>query len=110
MTESAWMLHAAAALMSVAGFAWLALAMDVHWRQVHGDRARAGAVKPVLRVLGMAGLAASALLCALADRPSMAVLVWLMLLAGSAPLVALTLAWRPRLLRVLSPSRLMAGY
>jgi hypothetical protein len=39
----------------------------------------------------------------MADRASMAVLVWLMLLAGTAPLIAFTLAWRPQLLRLLWP-------
>jgi len=45
----------------------------------------------------------SALLCFQADRPSMAILVWLMLLAGSAPVIAVMLAYKPRLLRVLWP-------
>jgi len=51
----------------------------------------------------MAGLAASAALCFIADRPSMAVLVWVMLLAGAAVFVALTLARWPRRLRLLWP-------
>jgi hypothetical protein len=88
---------------ALAGFAWLALAMEVHWEQVLGSPAPLGVSRTVLRALGVGGLAASAVLCFLADRPSMAVLVWLMLLAAAALLTALTLAWRPRLLRVLCP-------
>jgi len=38
----------------------------------------------------------------MADRPSMAALVWIMLMAGSAVAVALTLSWRPRWLRALA--------
>ncbi|HEY9101594.1 DUF3325 family protein [Chitinimonas sp.] len=46
----------------------------------------------------MTSLLISALLCFQADRPSMAILVWLMLLAGSAPVIAVMLAYKPRLL------------
>ena len=103
MAEPVWMMLTLAAVASVAGYSWLALAMDAHWQQVHGSAAPVPAHKTALRMLGVAGLVASAVLCFLADRPSMAVLVWLMLLAGAAPLVAMTLAWRPTLLRVLWP-------
>ncbi|WP_259371794.1 DUF3325 family protein [Rubrivivax gelatinosus] len=47
----------------------------------------------------MASLAA----CLRADPPSMAVLVWLMLLAAAALAVAFALAWRPALLRLAWP-------
>lgn len=97
------MLHVGAAVGAVIGFAWLALAMESHWHQVHGGTEPGPTVRITLRVLGVAGLLASAVLCFIADRPSMAVLVWLMLLAGSAPMIALVLAWRPRLLRVVWP-------
>lgn len=103
MAEPIWIYQAGAAVTSVAGFAWLSLAMDTHWQQVHGGTTPARTVRTALRALGVTGLLASALLCFAADRPSMAVLVWLMLLAGSAPLIALTLAFRPRLLRVVWP-------
>ncbi|MOA05525.1 hypothetical protein D3C78_1251270 [compost metagenome] len=103
MPEQTWMLLTGAAMATVIGFAWLALAMNGHWHRVHGGKSPAPAVRISLRALGIAGLLASAVLCCIADHPSMAVLVWLMLLAGSVPLVALILAWRPRLLRVLWP-------
>jgi hypothetical protein len=56
-----------------------------------------------LRTLGGLGLLSSLGLCLLADHASMAVLVWVMLLAGGALLIALTLAWKPEALRVLWP-------
>ncbi|MDQ8022014.1 MAG: DUF3325 domain-containing protein [Moraxellaceae bacterium] len=103
MPELAWMLPCIAVLTTLLAFAWLALAMDAHWRQVHGGAVLTPGVRVTLRVLGGAGLIASAVLCFIADRPSMAVLVWLMQLAGAVPLVGLALAWRPRLLRAAWP-------
>jgi Protein of unknown function (DUF3325) len=103
MVEATSMMLLLAALAAFVGFAWLALAMKVHWRQVLGGDGPAAGARKALRALGAAALVASALLCFAADRPSTAVLVWVMLLVGAAPLVALTLAWRPRLLRPLWP-------
>jgi hypothetical protein len=103
MTEPTSIALVGAAALAVAGFAWLALAMDAHWAQVHGGDAPVRAVRRLLRVLGISGLLASAVLCLQADHPTMAVLVWVMLLAAAALLVALTLTWRPRLLRTVWP-------
>ena len=80
------------------GLAWLALAMDVHWQQVRGSGAPAPGTARLLRILGGLALAASFVLCFVADHASMAPLVWVMALAGSALIVAFTLAWKPRLL------------
>jgi hypothetical protein len=99
MVESAML--AGAALAAVLGFAWLALAMDTHWQQVHGQAAAPTLSRRLLRVLGSLLLAASLMLCLQADHASMAVLVWAMLLAGSAVLIAFVLAWQPRWLRLL---------
>lgn len=101
MVESASWILAGAALASVVGFAWLALAMDTHWQQVHGQAAKPALSRRLLRVFGALLLAASLALCLLADHASMAVLVWVMLLAGAAVLIAFVLAWRPRWLRPL---------
>ncbi len=101
MGETVWL--TLAVVFVVAGLAWLALAMPVHWRQVQGTAGPGDKERIILRVLGTAGLVVSAGLCLLADRPSMAVLVWVMLLAGAAPLIGLTLAWRPHWLRILWP-------
>jgi hypothetical protein len=81
---------------AVIGFAWLAVAMDVHWRQVRGTHAPARTTQLTLRVLGSTGLACSLALCLSADHPSIAALVWVMSLAAAAQLIAYTLAWRPR--------------
>jgi hypothetical protein len=83
---------------STAGMAWLALAMETHWRQVRGATLPGRGTVLALRVLGGAALALSLYLCARTDHISMASLVWVMALAPAALLVAFTLAWRPRLL------------
>jgi hypothetical protein len=98
-----WMLLAGAAMATLIGFGWLALGMDVHWAQVHG--ARPPAARHRLRLLGAAALALSLALCLAADHPSMAVLVWFMLLAGSAVAIAMTLSAQPQWLRWLWPGR-----
>lgn len=97
------MLLWAAFVVSFAGFAWLALAMDVHWRQVHGKGQTPGR-RRALRTAGACVLAVSLALCLLADPASMAVLEWAMLLAAAAVVVALALHLRPRALRWLCPS------
>lgn len=107
-SNSAALLLAGAALLSVWGFAGLALAMDAHWQQVFGpargaEQAPSTAMRRLLRTLGSLLLLASLGLCLRADHPSMAVLVWLMLLAGGALLLAMVLAWRPHWLRLLWP-------
>lgn len=90
-----------AAILCVSGMAWLALAMDVHWKQVHSGAPSAQTVK-ALRVVGSISLFVSLVCCLLVDHATMASLVWVMLLAGAALTVAFTLSWRPRLLRVFS--------
>lgn len=105
MLDANWALLAGAALVNLTGFAWLALAMSAHWQQVHASAAPSTRTRHLLRLLGSGSLVAGAVLCFLADRPSMAVLVWLMLLVATAPMVAMILAWRPRLLRALWPWR-----
>lgn len=103
MSEFAWMFLTLAGVAAVSGFAWLALAMDAHWEQVHGGVAPPREARLALRLLGICGLLVSAVLCFLADRPSMATLVWVMLLSGAALSIALTLTWRPGLLRAWWP-------
>ncbi len=101
MSEAVWLLIAVA--LSLAGMAWLALAMDAHWGQVmHRPADAATGTRRVLRALGTLALPLSLLACLMADRPSMAVLVWVMLLAGNATAVALLLSWRPGWLRPLA--------
>jgi hypothetical protein len=85
-----------ALLCCVIGFAWLALALEPHWRQVRSDEPLPKPMVPVLRALGSLALFASLVLCSLADHPSMMALVWPMALAVAALLVAFIFAWRPR--------------
>lgn len=100
MSEAAW--HAVAISLSVTGMAWLALAMEVHWGQVMHRPAEAAALaRRMLRGLGATALLLSLAACLVADRPSMAVLSWVMLLAGSAAAVAMLLSHRPRWLALL---------
>lgn len=96
-------LQLAAAAAAILGFGWLALAMDTHWEQAHGDRPQPALAVRVMRVMGTVALAASLALCLSADHASMAVLVWLMLLAAAVLTVAMTLSWRPQWLRYLWP-------
>jgi hypothetical protein len=99
------LLTVAAALAAILGYAWLALAMKAHWRQVQRRDGPSDASRRVLRILGSLALLSSGAICFAANRPSMAVLVWIMLLAAAAPLIALALAWRPAALRWLWPAR-----
>ena len=92
------MLLFAAVVCNVAGFAWLAAAMDVHWQQVRETQRLSAGMVVLLRVLGACALVLSLLLCLMADHITMAPLVWVMSLAAAALIVAFTLAWRPRLL------------
>lgn len=103
MSEAAWLVAAAA--LALAGMGWLALARDVHWGQVmHRPAEAAAGTRRVLRWLGAFALPLSLLACLMADRPSMAALVWVMLLAASGVTVALVLAKRPQALRALWPA------
>lgn len=90
----------AAGIFCFLGMAWLALAMEAHWKQVRKDRLSLSRTR-VLRSLGGAALFAALLSCLAADHASMASLVWIMLLAVSSLGVAFTLSWHPRLLSVL---------
>ena len=95
MVEALWLI--VATVLSVGGMAGLALAMEAHWGQVmRRPASEAVGARWLLRALGAVALLLALLACLRADRPSMAALVWVMLLAGAALAVALTLAWRPR--------------
>ncbi|HEX4856731.1 MAG TPA: DUF3325 domain-containing protein [Limnobacter sp.] len=93
-----------ASLFSMLGMAWLALSMDMHWAQVKQlplNESRPPRV--LLKTLGFSALFISLLLCLEADRPSIAVLVWIMLLAGAAFSVACLLARAPHVLKACWP-------
>jgi len=87
----------AAFVTATTGMGWLALAMDAHWNQVcTAPRSRRTIL--VLRALGSASLLGSLVLCLMADTATMAVLVWMMLLAVSAATITFVLGTRPRFL------------
>lgn len=99
-----WIALILASISSLTAFAWFALAMNNHWQQVMETTSSPDIhVRKILRILGCLGLLISAVFCSLADRPSMAFLVWIMLLAAAAPSIGMLLAWRPRLLRIVWP-------
>lgn len=81
--------------------AWLALSQDVHWQQAVGGKPGSdnSLRASVYRLLGGSGLGISLLFTLLADHPTMAALVWFMLSAASAFLVAMLFTWRARWLR-----------
>jgi len=93
---------AAALLAAGTGMGWLALAMDVHWEQACGDAPHSPARAQGLRIAGALSLGVSLGLCLAVDHPSMAALVWVMILAAATLVVAFTLTWRPRWLAVLA--------
>lgn len=85
----------AAYLCSVAGWGWVALAMERHWRQLRGAQILPAGTALAMRTLGIFAMLASLGLCLRADRPSMAALVWVMTLAAAVLTVTFTLSWRP---------------
>lgn len=102
MPESIWLCMAA--LAALLGMSWLALSLDIHWRQVSAEKniRRMETPGPSLRLAGAVSLAASLTFCLIADHASMAVLVWIMLIAASAAAVSMTLTWQPLCLRLLT--------
>lgn len=98
MTSALWLILAC--LLMLVGMIWLALAKPVHWQQVLGKGGSSDQhPAPALRRAGIISLVLSALACLAADHASMAVLVWIMLLALATFIVAMLLAWRPHWLR-----------
>jgi hypothetical protein len=97
-----WLLLLAALLSNIIGLAWLALAMDAHWRQAVGNELPSAQRVLVLRAAGTAALVLSLWLCLQVDHASMAALVWVMSLAAAALTVAFTMTWRPHWLAPLA--------
>lgn len=98
--DAVWLLLAATS--AVAGMGWLALAMPMHAVQVLGHPL-AATQRRTLRGAGAAAQLGAFASCLVTDHVSMAVLVWVMLLAAAAVVVAFVLAGAPRGLRALVP-------
>lgn len=97
---SLWLLAAAAC--AFVGMGWLALSMTVHALPAWGGLPSEVQLARLRWLGGVAVLLALAC-CLGSDHASMAVLVWVMLLAVSAVATALVLASDPRRLRRLAP-------
>lgn len=91
-----------AVLLNIAGLAWLALAMDAHWKQVLGGGKPTPGSRRLLRIAAVIALLMSFILCNLPDHATIAALVWVMALTAGALTVAFTLTWRPAWLRPFS--------
>lgn len=96
------LLLAAASLAGYIGFACLALAMPRHWIEVSGRKTAPH--RRWLRPCGFALLGIAYALCVHRDGASFGSVLGMILLSAAAGAVALTLAWRPRLLSLLTLS------
>lgn len=101
MTEAMWLI--AAVISALVSMGWLALSYQSHWQQVFPESASKPGLKR-LKTAGWAGLLVSAVCSLAADHPSMAVLVWVMLLALAAMSIAMILSRRPTVLRFICPA------
>lgn len=85
----------AAGMLALWGMFWLALSNPAHWSQLMRRDPPRGLLHPRgLRVLAGACLSLSLMACLRADLPSIAILVWCMLLTFTAWLVSMLLAWQ----------------
>jgi hypothetical protein len=89
----------AAGLASYVAFACLALTMPRHWAEANGQAAAFVPQRTWLRPCGFALLGLSYALCWYRDGTSFGSVLWVLLISAAAVAVALTLAWRPRLLQ-----------
>jgi hypothetical protein len=92
-------LLALAAAACYVGFACLALSQDRHWQSVMAGLKPKRWLVIRLRTAGGFALAASLALTLLRDGPSFGSLLWVLLLAVDATVVAFTLTWRAGWLR-----------
>lgn len=93
----------AAIFATMLGMASLSLSLPNHWRQVTGIETSlpSPSEQRGLRIFGYLSLVLSLVLCLAVDHPTMAVLVWVMLLALAAKGVASILTWRQHWLKPL---------
>lgn len=86
----------AAIFTTLLGMACLSLSLPNHWRQVTGIETSLPSPTEQLRLrtFGYGSLILALLLCLAADHPTMAVLVWVMLLSLAAKSITGILTWR----------------
>lgn len=95
-----------ALLVSLLGMLVLALSLDVHWRQLWAQPLPKTTQLKTMRLAGFSSQLLCLLICLKADRPSMAVLVWCLLMTVTALMVSALLCYAPqRLGRVLHSIR-----
>lgn len=75
-------------LIAIAGMGCFALSITAHWKQLLAARGQSALTRMFLRSIGASLLAASFVLCNVADPFMMAMLVWPMLLLVGAFVVA----------------------
>ena len=85
----------AALMLSYAGFACVALAMDRHYEQVSGNEFTTRRLRRGLRGVASALVAVGLIACLQAWGAAVASLVWLGMLSCGAVGVTLTLSYRP---------------
>jgi len=86
-----------ATLLMFLSMGWFALSLSAHQKQVNQSAmGHSQGRKPSnFKWVGLSALLLSGICCLQADHPSMAILVWLMLIACSAFSVAMILSFRP---------------
>lgn len=96
------LLLVAASLAGYIGFACLALAMPRHWIEASGRKTAPAPHRRGLRSCGFSLLGVAYALCVHRDGASFGSVLGIVLFSAAAGAVALTLAWRPRLLSFLT--------
>ncbi len=96
------LLFIALSLAAYLGFVLLALGQARHWRAASEAAAPGRIGKLALRIAGGVSLSLALCLALFRDGPSFGALLWTTVISVAALVVALTLSWRPRLLRPLA--------
>lgn len=92
-----------ACLAGTVGMGWLALSQARNWRAVMTG-SMPGKVARWFRIAGWSAIFASLILCILRDGGSFAVILWPLILAVSAFVIAMALTYKPAVLKVLHPN------
>lgn len=102
MSSLSVLLLLSALLLALCGCGCLALAQRKHFKTVMGNDCGQGG-GPAVRMWGWGFVMASLVPCVLRDGGGFAALLWPLIVASGALAVAMTLAYRPAVLRALKP-------
>ncbi len=97
-----WLLLVGIVTAAYLGFALLALTQARPWQRLGQTAPPTGIRRLALRTLGGLALLSALVLCVVRDGPSFGALLWATAISIAAVAVALTLTWRPALLRPLA--------